>query len=1046
MRRLSYKQLVLLAAIGGALNLCAPSSDALLLAEPFSLTAFFISLAFTAGSYALNYFLRPKPPTITRGQQTGELYIQNADEGGGVPEIYGCASTATAQAITWTGLVNCVVNADNSLEKTSGADNCFENASGSGDGGGYSVQTFATGVDFEVSWNFGSDTEGRMFGGLDASPNVTDYTSVSYNIHVSDQNNTSGTPHPPHSIFIYENGVFKGAWDGVYAHGDTLRITRQSGVVKYWHKGDLLYTSSLSVASPLHFVGSIACLNKTIDDVVMSTSGAATKGGIKHAGTIIWASPIRKVVTKEKKGGKGAPKQTVETITYYLDVAILVGRGRQRLKAIQANADKLLDLDAAIGSQTGGLDEGSVTVATYSTENPPLPGGASLLAHLNRFTGDSLGTVSGTIAGGGGASIRFYEGNYEQLPDPLIEADKGAGEVPAYRGWAYCVIENFNLSKYGGVPTFLFTTENVDICSLADLADDLCERAGIEPGDRDFSPFDSQSLSGLIVQQPQAPRETLELASTPYAAEFYEAVDGVLTGTFLGSSSVVTVNEDHLGMVEGLEASTNGDLGNKIEWNIKDEVQLARQLNVTAFDSARDYESGSQPAYRMTGFAQGVESVNLPMTLTSDQMRQAAERLLYQQHIARESATARLPWRYAWVNPTNIITISETSATTRARVLGFNGALPGLQEFNLVDDEVLIYSQAITGTVGGGGYIPPVASAPPNSIVLLFDQVWLRDADENKIGFYAAITPTTNADSWNGAGLYRDTGDGYELLETFPSPSIAGTLVNPINTAAVNTWDDTNTITVDLYNENDALESSTDDAVLDGANAILLGDEVITFVNASQVSARRWNLTRLRRGLRCSTPASHAANERFLLLDTTLRFIEDDLSEVGETRTYKAVTANQNIADASSTSWTFTAPYLNITTPADYAVTFDATRNEVLHTWTPISDECVSLAGLIYEIYEDNGGSPGAFLWSGNTNSWRETVNESGTRMYLFRAKTNASAGSYVMGMVTVEYTPGGNAISGMRWEAGEDGQGNLDYITDINGVPELNYIFVEAD
>jgi hypothetical protein len=47
-------------------------------------------------------------------------------------------------------------------------------------------------------------------------------------------------------------------------------------------------------------------------------------------------------------------------------------------------------------------------------------------------------------------SIKFYDGAEDQLPDPLMESHLGAGNVPAYRGYAYIVIENFDVSKSDG--------------------------------------------------------------------------------------------------------------------------------------------------------------------------------------------------------------------------------------------------------------------------------------------------------------------------------------------------------------------------------------------------------------------------------------------------------------------------------------------------------------------------------------------------------------------------------------------------------------------
>jgi len=56
-----------------------------------------------------------------------------------------------------------------------------------------------------------------------------------------------------------------------------------------------------------------------------------------------------------------------------------------------------------------------------------------------------------------GLNMRAYHGTRDQLPDPKIEAVEGAGNVPAYRGTAYVVIEDLDISQFGNrVPQFSF--------------------------------------------------------------------------------------------------------------------------------------------------------------------------------------------------------------------------------------------------------------------------------------------------------------------------------------------------------------------------------------------------------------------------------------------------------------------------------------------------------------------------------------------------------------------------------------------------------------
>ncbi len=55
----------------------------------------------------------------------------------------------------------------------------------------------------------------------------------------------------------------------------------------------------------------------------------------------------------------------------------------------------------------------------------------------------------------GGLTLRLHRGTEDQLPDPLIEAIEGT--APAYRGTAYMVIENLDLTSFGNrIPQFNF--------------------------------------------------------------------------------------------------------------------------------------------------------------------------------------------------------------------------------------------------------------------------------------------------------------------------------------------------------------------------------------------------------------------------------------------------------------------------------------------------------------------------------------------------------------------------------------------------------------
>lgn len=129
-----------------------------------------------------------------------------------------------------------------------------------------------------------------------------------------------------------------------------------------------------------------------------------TYGTIALGGNVIWASDL--VEVESDSSGKGGP--TVANYTYYANFAVAICEGEVTLGRIWAGPEKRLIWD---GSTLEGADSG--------------------------------------------AQLRFYSGSEDQMPDPLMESYLGAGNVPAHRGTAYVVLENFPVAKDGNRIPFL---------------------------------------------------------------------------------------------------------------------------------------------------------------------------------------------------------------------------------------------------------------------------------------------------------------------------------------------------------------------------------------------------------------------------------------------------------------------------------------------------------------------------------------------------------------------------------------------------------------
>jgi hypothetical protein len=127
---------------------------------------------------------------------------------------------------------------------------------------------------------------------------------------------------------------------------------------------------------------------------------AQVHGRIRVGGQVIWAGPFIEHVTTAGSG-KGTTEPGVPGFTYCVSLAIA-------------------------------LCEGEIT-------------------RVGRVWADGVEVARDDL------NLQLYSGDEDQMPDPRIEAEMGTGNVPAFRGIAYVVMEDLALGRWGNrVPQFSF--------------------------------------------------------------------------------------------------------------------------------------------------------------------------------------------------------------------------------------------------------------------------------------------------------------------------------------------------------------------------------------------------------------------------------------------------------------------------------------------------------------------------------------------------------------------------------------------------------------
>jgi hypothetical protein len=161
--------------------------------------------------------------------------------------------------------------------------------------------------------------------------------------------------------------------------------------------------------------------------VQSSAYGAAIPigwGTWRQAGNVIWSAGIKEVSREEEVGGKGGPSVTNVSYSYFWTGAVAIAQGEID-GVIRIWADSKIIYDVGVSDLS----------------SPPSDDEAS------RYWKEAKA----------GVVFRLYKGTMDQMPDGIIEAKEGEGNVSAHRGLCYLVFDDLPLADYGNrVPQFSF--------------------------------------------------------------------------------------------------------------------------------------------------------------------------------------------------------------------------------------------------------------------------------------------------------------------------------------------------------------------------------------------------------------------------------------------------------------------------------------------------------------------------------------------------------------------------------------------------------------
>jgi Putative phage tail protein len=497
-----------------------------------------------------------------------------------------------------------------------------------------------------------------------------------------------------------------------------------------------------------------------------------------------------------------------------------------------------------------GGSKGSPSVTSYSyTASFAVALSSRPLLSVGRIWADGklLRGEAGDLKVGG--TFRFYSGQGDQSPDPLIASAEGAGQCPAYRGLGYIVFEDLQLSEYGNrIPSLSFevvadqgaltlsdlldqvvsdTSAMVDLPGLAGLSIDgpLVDALGsLDP----FYPIDADACDNLLTFSPD--RRDLPAVALPIAA--------------------TSSNSDDFGGNQGFARRRGGE----------PEAPIAV---LRYYDLDRDYQPGAQRASGRPGSGQP-RTIELPASLAAVSARGLVERAAKRANWARQTLSWRVSQLDPQVRPGTTVTVPGHPGLWRIKAWEWRDSGVDLTLVRMSPQAATDHAASDPGRTN-----PPPDLTLGSTSLAACELPW--DGNNGTVQPLILAMASSDSAAWPGASLYVDTGDGalLPLGPTGRNRAIIGTAVNALPQASPLLFDRHNRVKVDLDGDDLLLTTATLRQLAMGANRALLGNELIQFANAEPLGAGQWRLSGLLRG-RGGTEAAaagHQIGEPFMLLD-----------------------------------------------------------------------------------------------------------------------------------------------------------------------------------
>lgn len=509
------------------------------------------------------------------------------------------------------------------------------------------------------------------------------------------------------------------------------------------------------------------------------------------------------------------------------------------------------DLIESSRKEGGGKGQPSVRTYSYSASFA-VALSSTPISRVGRIWADGqlLRGASGDLKSEG--EMRTYLGTGDAEVDPLIAADKGMS-TPAFRDCAYVVFEDLQLADFGNrIPalTFEIFADDDASVSLGQLVPTTVSRG------------DDFVLSGLrgFSDEGGAVGSSLAVIDQVYPLTCVTRSGG------LDLASAELLPEEVIALPEQLSAQ-NGESGP--ERNKQRGRTIGREpMALRYYDEERDYQPGVQRAVGLR--PDGRENmVDLPGTMVATDARRIANSNANRARWKNETTSWRISELDPRLSPGTITTLPDKSGFWRVRSWEwFDGGIElGIERYAPQLD-------APIAGVAGAINAPNDRLATP-TILSAFEVPHDDTSSPGNRRIFAAATSTSSG--WRGAALFAEQGTSLVDAGTTGSRrAVTGQLLDSVGGSPGHVLEPNAFVNVELAASDLSFDSTDVVGIAMGENSLLIGGEVLQFLEANRTGEKSWRLSGLLRGRVGTEEAAISGHEA----GAELALLNDDLTNI----------------------------------------------------------------------------------------------------------------------------------------------------------------------